>query len=117
MPTVKKAPMLKKPTRDDVEAMVISHERALFGYTDRDSLQVIPGLLARIDQAHKDIDLLAKDVTIVKERIKGVPELVLTAKQLKKWGAYGTGIIIAGLLAIIFHQYGLVTALGNFLPK
>lgn len=110
MPAVRKAPVLKKPSKDDVEAMVISHERALFGYTDRDSLQVVPGLLARIDQAHRDIAALTGSVAVINEKIEGVPELVEDGKKVKRWGAYGTAVVIALLLAIIFHQYGLVTA-------
>lgn len=107
--------MLKKPSRDDVEAMVVSHERALFGYTDRDSLKIVPGLLARIDQAHTAIGEISGRLSVVQSQLQGVPELVENSKKVKKYGAYGTGAIIVLLLSIVFHQYGLITAFFNWI--
>lgn len=113
MPPTKRATVLKAPSAGDVEAMVISHERALFGYTDRDSLRVVPGLLARIDEAHQSIEKMGTSIDEIKLTLLGVPELLRLGNSLKKYGAYGTCAIIALLLAVVFHQYGLVPTILN----
>ena len=91
-----------------IEEMVDSHDRALFGYTDRATLKVMPGLLEQIKDAHADISGVKKDLAEVKETTKSVPEIVAVVKSVKRWGGVGTVVIILGLLAIIFHQYSLL---------
>lgn len=108
MTAVRKAPMLKKPSKDDVDAMVISHERALFGYTDRDSLRVVPGLLARIDEAHSDIATVKSDVTTIKAALADMPEVSAILKFIKRAGAVASLVVILLLLALVFRQYELI---------
>lgn len=103
--------MAEKLSPEEVDSMIASHERALFGYTDRGSLRIIPGLLARIDDAHKDIGDLKVDLAIVKATVKDVPEIVQLGRSLKRWGSWGVAAIIALLLALVFHQYGLIPIL------
>ena len=94
--------------RTSLDDMIISHERALFGYTDRDSLQVVPGLLQKIADANGNIDDIKKSIVKVEKTIVHVPEIVELGRSIKKWGAYGTAAIIALLLSIVLHQYGLL---------
>ena len=112
MPTIKsaKARVLAtvETTRDALDDMTISHERALFGYTDRDSLTIIPGLLQKIADANGSIDTIKKDMSAVKKTIADVPEIVQLGRSIKKWGAWGTVAIIALLLSLVLHQYGLL---------
>ena len=91
-----------------LDAMVLSHERALFGYTDRDSLTSVPGLLEKIADANENISEIKKSMTEVKKTIADVPEIVNLGRSIKKWGAFGTAAIIALLLSIVLHQYGLL---------
>jgi len=112
MPTVKaaktRAVAMAKQTRDALDDMTVSHERALFGYTDRDSLVIIPGLLQKIADANGSIDIIKKDMTAVKKTIADVPEIVQLGRSIKKWGAWGVVAIIALLLCLVFRQYGLL---------
>jgi hypothetical protein len=94
-----------------IEEMVDSHDRALFGYTDRATLKTVPGLLEQIREAHADISGLKEDVKEVKETTAGVPEIVLVVKYIKRWGIIGGVALIVGLLLIIFHQYNLIPVL------
>jgi len=94
--------------RTSLDDMIISHERALFGYTDRDSLQVVPGLLQKIADANGNIDDIKKSIVKVEKTIVHVPEIVELGRSIKKWGAYGTAAIIALLLSIVLRQYGLL---------
>jgi hypothetical protein len=91
-----------------LDTMVLSHERALFGYTDRDSLSVVPGLLEKIADANGNIDDIKKSVVKVEKAIAPLPEIVQLARAIKRWGAWGTAAIIALLLSIVLHQYGLL---------
>ena len=98
----------KAAPRGSLDDMILSHERALFGYTDRDSLQVVPGLLQKIADANDNIDDIKKSIVKVEKTIVHVPEIVELGRSIKKWGAYGTAAIIALLLSIVLHQYGLI---------
>ena len=71
--------------------MVQSHDQVLFGYTDRNTLKYVPGL----------VDTMGEVSALV--------------KGIKKWGAIGTAALIAGQFTIIFHQYNLWPSLLSFL--
>ena len=107
----------KAAPRGSLDDMILSHERALFGYTDRDSLQVVPGLLQKIADANGNIDDIKKSIVKVEKTIVHVPEIVELGRSIKKWGAYGTAAIIALLLSIVLHQYGLIPTIINALGR
>lgn len=87
-----------------VDRQIQSHERALFGYTDNEALRYVPGLLQQMQDVNKDI-------SDMKVTLQGVPETVALAKSIRKWGGFGSGVIILLLLAIVFHQYNLIPAI------
>ena len=97
------------------EGMAASHERALFGHWDNAGQRYVPGLLQRIDEMVNDttrikidIGLAKKDIDEVKTTIQDFPQIVQLSKQIRRWVGYGAGSIIVLLLALVFHQYGLV---------
>jgi hypothetical protein len=67
---------------EELEALVVSHERALFGWKDPMALKYIPGLLARVDE-------------------------LPTKRLMWIWN----GVIVAFFLVIIFKQYSVIPAL------
>lgn len=97
----------------DLDKMVMSHDRALFGYTDHESLRVVPGLIQRMDEQHTTMAEQTKDIREIKEAILSVPEVVATTKAIKRYGAIGTGLVIAILLSLVFHEYNIIPALLN----
>lgn len=83
---LKKRPIRRTPNTASVtglQQMVESHDQVLFGYTDRETLKYVPGL----------VDTMS--------------EISLVVKSVKTWGARGTVALILLQLGIIFHQYGV----------
>lgn len=87
-----------------LDKQVRTHHRALFGYLDDDELLYIPGLMQKM--AETDVSL--KEIS---QKIEGVPETVHLARSIRKWGAWTGSVIIVLLLAVVTHQYDLVTAI------
>lgn len=93
----------------EIDNRLTSHERALFGFWDNESLRYVPGLLSRMDD-------MQEDVGNMKKQLDGVPEAVRDVRTVKKWGAWAVAAILALLLAQTFGVGGVAQELIRLIP-